>query len=62
LKNKRFIKKEGFRYHYVLKHNKVEQVQLTRRRNPIELEVGHGVDFIGDVHACYDEFLNCLAD
>ncbi|HWO95039.1 MAG TPA: polynucleotide kinase-phosphatase [Bacillus sp. (in: firmicutes)] len=60
LKNKRFIKKEGFRHQYVLKHDQIDQVQFIRKTNPLEIEVGQGVDFIGDVHACYDELLELL--
>ncbi|WP_246234819.1 AAA family ATPase [Bacillus aquiflavi] len=60
LKNKRSIKKEGFHYSYVLNDELVDQVQLIRKNNPVEVEVGAGVGFIGDVHACYDELLEIL--
>lgn len=60
LKNKKFIKKEGYRFTYVLNLDEVNQAHLIRKKNPIEVEVGAGVDFIGDVHACYDELLELL--
>ncbi|WP_141431101.1 polynucleotide kinase-phosphatase [Bacillus sp. 03113] len=60
LKNKRFIKKEGFRSLYIVRHDEVEQIQLSRKMNPLEVEVGPGVDFIGDVHACFDELIKLL--
>jgi polynucleotide kinase-phosphatase len=59
-KNKRYIKKEGFRYQYLLKHNEIQEIQLKRNLNPIEIEIKNGIDFIGDVHACFDELLELL--
>ncbi|MBM4761304.1 polynucleotide kinase-phosphatase [Bacillus sp. B15-48] len=59
-KNKRFIQKEGFRFYYSLKLNEVEAIDLVRETNPIERDVGVGLDFIGDVHGCYDELLDLL--
>lgn len=26
----------------------------------MKIEVGKGIDFIGDIHACYDEFIELL--
>ncbi|MBH0157404.1 polynucleotide kinase-phosphatase [Fictibacillus sp. 5RED26] len=59
-KNKRFIKKEGFHHEYFVKHNEIKELLLTRYTNPIEVDIDRGIDFIGDVHACYDELLELL--
>lgn len=49
-REKRFINKEGFASVYAIKEN--DKVELVRRTNPIEQDIGNGIDIIGDVHGC----------
>lgn len=55
---KRFIKKEGFAAVYTLKE--AEEAELFRKENPIERDIGTGIDVIGDVHGCYSELIELL--
>ncbi|UII56565.1 polynucleotide kinase-phosphatase [Cytobacillus spongiae] len=58
-REKRFIKKEGYRATFFIKNP--EDIQLKRHReNPIELDVDNGIDVIGDIHGCYDELIELL--
>ncbi|WP_079508747.1 polynucleotide kinase-phosphatase [Mesobacillus jeotgali] len=57
-REKRFMKKEGIRSIYFVKE--VDEIELTRRSHPLELEVGAGIDIIGDIHGCYDEMIELL--
>ena len=57
-REKRFIKKEGYRATYFL--NETDNLQLVRQRNPIEIDIQHGIDIIGDIHGCYDEMILVL--
>ncbi|KAA0549557.1 polynucleotide kinase-phosphatase [Bacillus sp. BGMRC 2118] len=58
-REKRFIKKEGFRSVYFI--SDTNEVDVIRRHtNPVELEVGNGIDIIGDIHGCFDEMLHIL--
>lgn len=54
-REKRFIKKEGYTSTYFL--NETNNIELVRRSNPIEIDVKHGIDIIGDIHGCYDEMI-----
>lgn len=57
-REKRFMKKEGIRSLYFLKE--IDDLELTRRSHPLELEAGAGIDIIGDIHGCYDEMIELL--
>ena len=51
---KRFIKKEPYTRLYTVKD---EQVEVIRHASPLKIEVGNGIDIIGDIHGCYDEMM-----
>ncbi|MFJ7935895.1 polynucleotide kinase-phosphatase [Sporosarcina sp. NPDC096371] len=55
----RFIKKDGFTSVYFT--DSLEEIELVRRNNPLMIDVGHGIDIIGDIHGCYDEMITLLA-
>lgn len=58
-REKRFIKKEGYLAAYFI--SDTSNVEFIRRNNnPIELDVGNGIDIIGDIHGCYDEMIHIL--
>ncbi|MCH1627950.1 polynucleotide kinase-phosphatase [Fredinandcohnia quinoae] len=57
-REKRFIKKEGYTATYVL--SDFEDFELERRSNPLEIDIGAGIDFIGDIHGCFDEMIALL--
>lgn len=57
-REKRFIKKDGFKSVYFT--NTVEDIELVRRDNPLLIDVGHGIDMIGDIHGCFDEMITLL--
>lgn len=58
-REKRFIKKEGYLAAYFI--SDTSNVEFIRRnKNPIELDVGNGIDIIGDIHGCYDEMIHIL--
>lgn len=58
-REKRFIKKEGYLASYFI--SDVSEVEVIRKtQNPLHLEVGNGIDIIGDVHGCYDEMIELL--
>ncbi|MDI2588380.1 polynucleotide kinase-phosphatase [Psychrobacillus sp. NEAU-3TGS] len=54
----RFIKKEGFKSVYFIRED--DDIDLIRKENPLLVEVGKGIDIIGDVHGCYDELMSLL--
>ncbi|MEH7745563.1 polynucleotide kinase-phosphatase [Neobacillus drentensis] len=56
----RFIKKEGFHRTYILDEPELEALDIGRLANPLSIDVGHGIDFIGDIHGCLEEFLELL--
>lgn len=60
-KTLRFIKKEAFRSTYILGEDELEILNVNRFDNPLLIDVGNGIDFIGDIHGCFDEFLEILA-
>nr|WP_263326332.1 polynucleotide kinase-phosphatase [Neobacillus sp. Marseille-Q6967] len=60
-KTLRSIKKEGFRRAYILGEDELEILNVSRLENPLVIDVGNGIDFIGDIHGCYEEFLELLA-
>ncbi|MEI5907699.1 polynucleotide kinase-phosphatase [Bacillus spongiae] len=60
-REKRFIKKEGYHATYFIRHSD-EMVLKRHSKNPIELDVGKGIDIIGDVHGCFDEMIEILEE
>ncbi len=58
MKEKRFIKKEGYTATYFL--NETKNIEFVRRSNPIEIDIKHGIDIIGDIHGCYDEMIDII--
>ena len=54
------LKTEGFSSSCILNELEEEDVVFRRLANPLLKEVGAGLDFIGDIHGCYDEFLTLL--
>ncbi|MBD1371830.1 polynucleotide kinase-phosphatase [Hazenella sp. IB182357] len=57
---KRNIKKEGFHSVYMLQNEAINTVRFERLPNPLWVDCGAGVDFIGDIHGCYDELIQLL--
>ncbi|MEK5038599.1 AAA family ATPase [Sporosarcina sp. FSL K6-3457] len=57
-REKRFIKKDGFTSVYVT--DGLAEIECVRRDNPLLIDVGHGIDIIGDIHGCYDEMITLL--
>jgi polynucleotide kinase-phosphatase len=57
----RFIKKKPYRRVYMLGEDELEVLNISRLENPLFIDVGTGIDFIGDVHGCYDEFMELLS-
>lgn len=58
-KEKRSIKKEGYFATYFI--SDTNNVEIKRRNdNPTYLDVGNGIDIIGDIHGCYDEMIHIL--
>lgn len=54
----RAIRDEGFDASYVLKHP--YPVTFVRTTNPFMLDMGAGIDIIGDIHGCYDEMIEVM--
>ncbi|MEK4062718.1 MULTISPECIES: polynucleotide kinase-phosphatase [unclassified Paenibacillus] len=54
----RGLRDEGFDFTYMLKET--ESVQFVRKQNELLIEMGAGIDVIGDIHGCYDELLELL--
>jgi polynucleotide kinase-phosphatase len=59
-KTLRFIKKEGFRRVYIFGEEELQVLNVNRLGNPLLIDVGSGIDFIGDIHGCFDEFIEIL--
>ncbi|PSL40943.1 polynucleotide 3'-phosphatase /polynucleotide 5'-hydroxyl-kinase /polynucleotide 2',3'-cyclic phosphate phosphodiesterase [Planomicrobium soli] len=57
-REKRWIKKEGFASVYSIKDTAT--LEFFRRENPLEKEIGPGIDLIGDIHGCFEELLELL--
>lgn len=61
-RNQKWLKKEGFQSLYVLSQEEIETTLFERKRNnPLHLELGKGLDIIGDIHGCYEEMLELLS-
>lgn len=54
----RSIRDEGFDASYVLKHP--YPVTFVRTTNPLMLDMGTGIDIIGDIHGCYVEMMDLI--
>ena len=57
-REKRFIKKDGFKSIFFT--DSLEEIELVRRENPLMIDVGQGIDVIGDIHGCFDEMIQLL--
>ncbi|MFF2588047.1 polynucleotide kinase-phosphatase [Peribacillus butanolivorans] len=57
-REKRVLKKEGYSSLYTLRGT--EDIQVSRRTNPIEKDIQNGIDIIGDIHGCYKEMILVL--
>lgn len=55
---KRFIKKETFAKTYFVHPS--DKLTLTRQQSPLFINVDAGLDIIGDIHGCFDEFIQLL--
>lgn len=56
----RFIKKKPYRRVYMLGEDELQVLNINRLENPLTIDVGNGIDLIGDIHGCFDEFLEIL--
>lgn len=54
----RSIRDEAFDASYVLKHP--YPVTFLHTTNPLMVDMGAGVDIIGDIHGCYDEMMEVI--
>ncbi|MCK1992094.1 polynucleotide kinase-phosphatase [Peribacillus muralis] len=54
----RYLKKEGYASVYTIKET--ENLEISRGTNPLEKDIGHGIDIIGDIHGCYQELILLL--
>ncbi|GGF83813.1 polynucleotide kinase-phosphatase [Paenibacillus albidus] len=54
----RGIRDEGFDRTYFIKTT--DGLQFKRRENQLLVEIGEGMDIIGDIHGCYDEMIELL--
>lgn len=55
---KRVLKKEPFTRLY--QASSIEELQIVRHPSPLYLEIGQGLDMIGDIHGCFDEMILLL--
>ncbi|SMQ81843.1 polynucleotide 3'-phosphatase /polynucleotide 5'-hydroxyl-kinase /polynucleotide 2',3'-cyclic phosphate phosphodiesterase [Bacillus sp. OV166] len=60
-KTLRSIKKEGFRRFYIFGEEELQVLNVNRLGNPLLIDVGNGIDFIGDIHGCFEEFREILS-
>jgi polynucleotide kinase-phosphatase len=56
----RYLKKEGYSAQYVLKAEDLSAISFERKANRMILDIGDGLDIIGDIHGCFDEFIDLL--
>lgn len=54
------IKKEGFHRTYILNEAELQELEIGRQENPLIIDLGNGLDFIGDIHGCFEEFMELL--
>ncbi|MFC4100785.1 polynucleotide kinase-phosphatase [Paenibacillus xanthanilyticus] len=53
----RSLKSEAFDASYIVKDAALADIRIERKRNPLQLELGAGIDIIGDIHGCFDEMM-----
>lgn len=58
--NIRFLKKEGFKASFIIDYRDLENTTFILRNNPLDLDIGNGIDIIGDIHGCFDELIELL--
>ncbi|MFZ7942669.1 AAA family ATPase [Neobacillus sp. 19] len=56
----RSIKKEGFHRTYILNETELQGLVIGRQKNALLIDIENGMDFIGDIHGCYEEFIELL--
>lgn len=54
----RSIREDGFDANYVLKQP--DELEFVRTANPLMVDMGVGIDIIGDIHGCYDEMIELI--
>ena len=54
----RSIREDGFDANYVLKQP--DELEFVRTANPLMVDMGVGIDIIGDIHGCYDEMIKLI--
>ncbi|MEH6904838.1 polynucleotide kinase-phosphatase [Neobacillus drentensis] len=59
-KTLRSIKKEGFRRCYIFGEEELQVLNVSRLDNPLLIDVDNGIDIIGDIHGCFEEFCELL--
>ncbi|MFJ7753650.1 polynucleotide kinase-phosphatase [Peribacillus muralis] len=57
-REKRNLKKEDFSSIYTIKE--AENLEVSRNTNPLEKDIGYGIDIIGDIHGCHEELILLL--
>lgn len=57
-REKRYINTEGFKSTFFISAD--EKVELVRMNHPLLVDIAQGIDLIGDIHGCYDEFIVLL--
>ncbi|WP_442852807.1 polynucleotide kinase-phosphatase [Bacillus sp. UNC438CL73TsuS30] len=61
-KTLRSIKKEGFQRYFILNEEEIRDLEIHRLENLMVIDVGNGIDIIGDIHGCYDESIELLGE
>lgn len=59
-KTLRYIENEDFFARYSIKLEEMGEWHVVVQRNVLEQDIGQGLDFIGDVHACYEELIELV--
>lgn len=57
-RTQRGVPEDGFDAVYVLKQP--DDIAFVRGENPLMIDMGQGIDIIGDIHGCYDEMLELI--
>lgn len=57
----RFIKKKPYRRVYLLGEEELQILNINRLENPLYIDIETGIDFIGDIHGCFDEFIEMIS-
>jgi polynucleotide kinase-phosphatase len=56
----KYLKKEGYSAQYILQAEELGNITFERKSDRFILDVANGLDVIGDIHGCFDEFLELL--